>query len=357
MSNFIMTETSIYTTMVENSRYLEINLMFNVQSLVLLPPSIIEACSVVICKRLNNKEEERIAKSILNFLRNEQSQYLMDLKPPDAIFIDKERISKPIHILIPEYPTPLISDEQLSIIQAPFIDKILSNVIREKTSDILSIQDDEGLNYNSKILIQDLKRFPFEFQSEREIRLNINSKTITDNLDDLVKNKWLYRYENKISLGKGKGQFQPYVFTEKAIQEIGKQEIKGKGSIEHAFWQYRCAKYFTEKGYNIEIEYFPFEENNTDKNQSSLSSIDVVAQNNYEKIALEIELRDIPHIKDNIKKCINAGFDNIIIAVYGSKLMKRIQSIVLSNIESEKYTKEGKIKIEMLSSFLNLKNI
>lgn len=343
--------------MVEHSRYLEINLMFNVQSLVLLPPSIMEACSIIICKRLNNKEEERKAESTLNLLRNEQSQYLMALKPPDAIFIDKERTSTPIHILIPEYPknpTQSISDEQISIIQAPFISKTLRNVIRERTNDILSVKDDEELNYNSKILIQDLKRFPFNFQSERESILNLNAKTIADNLEDLVKNKWLYRYENKISLGKGKGQFQPYLFTEKAVQQIGKQEIKGKGSIEHAFWQYRCAKYFTEKGYYVEIEHFLSQEKIEEGKNSTLESIDVIACKNNERIAIEIELNDTPHIINNILKCINAGFDCLIIAVYGSKLMKRIQSMMLSNAETEKYSREGKIKIEMLSSFLNM---
>lgn len=337
--------------MVENSRYVEINLMFNVQSLALLPPSIVEACSVVICKRLNNKDEARRAESILNLSSEEQRQAMLALKPIDAIFIDKERASTPIHILIPRYPTQLISDEQIKYFQSAFINNILRNVVREKSADIKSTHEEE-LSYHSKILMQDLKKFPFDFQSEREIRLNINSRILADSLDDLVKKGWLYRYENKISLGKGKGQFQPYVFTEKSIGEFGKQEIKGKGSIEHAFWQVRCAKYFSKKGYDVEIEYFLSKENSVDK-ERSLHSIDVIAQNNSERVAIEIELNDTPHIKDNILKCINSEFDNIIIAVYNAKLKKRIQSIILSDTKIEKTSREGKIKIETLSAFLN----
>lgn len=89
------------------------------------------------------------------------------------------------------------------------------------------------------------------------------------------------------------------------------------------------------------------------KDKTSLHSVDLIAFNNEERIAIEIELHDTPHIQENILKCIKAGFDKIIVAVYGAKIMKKIQSHVLSNTEIEKWSKEGKIKYEMLSAFLN----
>jgi len=129
---------------------------------------------------------------------------MMGLKPVDAIFIDKERVLKPIHILIPKYPTKIVTDEHIKNAQGEFINKILEGVIRDKSVKIKTTEEEE-LPYQSKIIMEDLKIFPFNFQSEREIRLNMNSRIITDNLDKLVKNGWIRRHERKIALGKGVG--------------------------------------------------------------------------------------------------------------------------------------------------------
>ena len=259
-----------------------------------------------------------------------------------------------IHILVTRYPIERHSDEEMNAHQIHFIDRITGSIIREKPAQkvLINIQDKEKLSYNAKIIMQDLKKFPFDFQSEREVRLNINARIISENLEELEINGWLRRYENKISLGKGKGQFRLFLFTDKAINEFKRQDIRGKGSIEHVFWQARCAKHFSEKGYNVEIEYFPSEKNNVDEKETSLNSIDIIAYNNHERIAIEIELNDVPQNKKNIQKCIKQGFDKIIIAVYRSKLMQRIQRIILTDIEMEKWLKKGKIEIRLLSQFV-----
>jgi len=148
----------------------------------------------------------------------------------------------------------------------------------------------------------------------------------------------------KINLGKGKGQFQPYLFTEKANTEFGKQKIVGKGSLEHAFWQYRCAKYFSNRNYTVKIEHYLSDD---------ATSVDVVATKGRERVAIEIELNDTPHIKNNILKCMREGFDHIIIAVYGSKLKKRIHQIILADTEIERWLQSSKLHLQMLSAFLD----
>jgi len=112
------------------------------------------------------------------------------------------------------------------------------------------------------------------------------------------------------------------------------------------------AKYFTQKGYKTEIEHFLSETPVDNKNITSLQSIDIIACKNNEKIAIEIELHDTPHILSNINKCISTGFDTVIIAVYGARLMKQVQRIILSDIESEKWLRNEKLKIKMLTEFL-----
>jgi hypothetical protein len=88
------------------------------------------------------------------------------------------------------------------------------------------------------------------------------------------------------------------------------------------------------------------------KNES-LESIDVVASNKLERIAIEIELQDTQHIEENIAKCMRLNFDKVIIAVYGINLKKRVTKIVQTNPEMEKWYRQEKIQIELLSSFLN----
>ena len=85
-------------------------------------------------------------------------------------------------------------------------------------------------------------------------------------------------------------------------------------------------------------------------------SIDVVAQSDTEKIAVEIELQNnIDHIKENILKCVNSseGFDKIIVAVYDSKMMKRVQTIPASNPEIEKWLIAEKLEFRYLNEFLH----
>lgn len=307
--------------------------------------------ALILAKGLHSIDECYEAGKLLNLTENEQKEALLKLKIDEAFFIDKNRSPVGVKIKTFDFPDFNLTIEEINILQKEQMDGILSHVVRNNNLNNVGTAKEEELSYHLQILMQDLKRFPFDFQKEREARLNLNSIIISNTLESLVDKGQLYRYENKISLGKGKGQFQPYVFTEKSLGEFGKQEIKGKGSIEHAFWQTRCAKAFSKKGYDVEIEYFLSKENSVDK-ERSLHSIDVVARNDSEKIAIEIELNDTPHILDNVLKCINGEFDSVIFAVYGAKLMKRIQSMILANAKTEKFSREGKIKIEMLSSFL-----
>lgn len=343
--NTMMREASTYIRMVEESRYLDIHIMFNVQSVALLPQPIRESASIVICKRLNDKVEVSVIEKMMNFSLKEQSDIIMRLKIADAIYIDKERGAVPVPILVPLYPTQQISDEQIRAYQRGYIHRILEGVVRERPHQEDQVRKDEDeLSYSVKIIMEDLKRFTFDFQNEREIRLNTNVRIISEVLEDLVKKDWLRKHPNKINLGKGKGQFQPYLFTEKATKKFGKQKISGKGSIVHAFWQYHGNKHYSRRGYTADTEHFL---------SDNATSVDLDLTMNGERMAVEIELCDTPHIKDNILKCIKANYDKIIIAVYGSKLLKRVQQIALSNSEIEPWLSSQRLILKTLDEFLD----
>jgi hypothetical protein len=96
-------EVSSYARLVNESRYTNIAICFNVQSVVGIPQLIREAASIVICKRLNDKRECDTIAQMMNFSSYEQKEMMMKLGIQDAIFINKEKGAIPVHILIPEY--------------------------------------------------------------------------------------------------------------------------------------------------------------------------------------------------------------------------------------------------------------
>ena len=344
-------EDSIYTRIVNEARYLNITLMFIVQSALSIPAPIREGASIVFCKRVNDKKETRELAEILNLTSKEQSDILMYLKRPDGIFINKEKGSIPVSIINPAYPVLEVTDEEIEKHQFGHLNKILEGVIRkEKDTNNTETEGEKKrethkeIDYDTTLVIQDLVRFPFDFQAERAIRLNINVSIISKILTNIIENGLIEKPKNKINLGKGKSPFQPYLLTKEGIKRFGKQKIKGKGSLEHAFWQYRCSKYFNEKNYNTEVEYFL---------NDGRSSIDVVAIKGNEKIAIEIELNKTEHIQHNILKCMNAEFNTTVIAVYGSTTAKYVETILLTNPQIEEWYRKDKIILRMLPEFLD----
>lgn len=330
-------------------RYAKLKLLCVTQGLSQVKNLIKQNSSFVMIKGVHTLEESHEAGALLNFPEKNTSEALLNLNIDEAFIIDKTRSVSGIKIKTNDFPDFHLKIDEINDFRKDEMNEILSHVVfkTDEIADEVSTTDGEELSYQLKIVMEDLKKFPFDFQKERCERLNLNDRIIADNLEELVKEGWLSRYESLISLGKGRGQFQAYLFTEKAVKDFGRQNIKGKGSIEHSFYQYRIAKYYSGRGYKTEIEYFPFR---NDESQS-LESIDVYAENERERISIEIELNDTPHIIDNIKKCIITDCDKLIMAVYGSKLMKRVQSMVLSNPEMEALLKANKIEIKMLSAF------
>ncbi|OVE79133.1 hypothetical protein BVY01_03420 [bacterium I07] len=343
--DYMLRETSIYLRLANEMRYTNSTLMVNVQSVTTLPQIIREGASVVLCKRLNDQDEVSVIGKMMNFSSQEQYDAIMSLKISDAIFIDKERGSIPISVIVPNYPTQVIDDEMIDHFQSGHIHRIIGGVIREKPrEEERAERKQEDLAYNSKVVLEDLKRFPFDFQHERERRLSMNVRIISDTLDGLLKQGWIRKHDKKINLGKGKGQFQPYLFTEKTVVKFGKQNILGKGSIDHAFRQYRADKHYSERGYQTEMEHFLSDRSH---------SVDLVVTKNGQRLAVEIELNDTPHVLDNIHKCIHENFDLIIIAVYGAKLLKRIQKLVLADELAENWLRQQKLQLMSWDQFLD----
>jgi len=349
-------EPSVFQSMVNIIRYTKMHIVFLTQGVRLLPANIREACSVVFAKRMNDTREFfSLSQIISSDPRDEKKQqFVMGMDVSDEIFINKEQYAVPVHIIIPEYPTQKISDELIHEQLNKNINQLLVNVRKRRKSEFSENKntDEENLKYQEKIILEDLKKFPFDFQHERCNRLDMNSKHFTENLENLTNKTWLRKHDTRINLGKGKGQFQLYLFTDKTIEKIGKQNIVGKGGLEHSFWQNRVAKYYNARGYKTEIEHFLTEDETTSKEHNWRQSVDVTASKKSEKIAVEIELNNTKQIKQNIEKLINTDYVKIIIAAYGRNLLKQTLRVASCDALIEKELRSGRLKIIALQVFL-----
>ena len=344
-------EDSIYARLVNESRYINMTIMFVVQSALSVPSPIRQGASLVFCKRVNDKNEARTLNEILNLSTENQKEYLLKIKVADTIFVNKEKGAVPISIINPPYPVRHVTEDEILSHQSDQLIKILGNVSREnqKKNNEEPLNDkpksgSEEFDYNMILVIYDLLNFPFDFQSERAIRLNLNKSILSATLSKLIEFGFIQKHTTKINLGKGKSPYQHYMFTEKGINKFGKQKIHGKGSLEHAFWQNRCKKYYDRISYETKIEYYLADGH---------SSIDLVVLRDEEKIAIEIELNETDHIQDNILKCINEDFNQIIVAVYSLKLAKYVKRTLLNHPVIEENYREKRVALKMLSEFLD----
>lgn len=191
MRNTSLREISSYLRLINESRYLNFILEFNIQSVVEIPQLLREGLTLIIGKRMNDQLEAETIAKMMNFINEEQKQVVLHLKIADGIYIDKERGAIPVPIISPKYPTQNVPDELINSHQAGVIQKITGCVLKEKPVRTEQTTHKEELSYQSRLIMEDFKNFPFDFQNEREIRLNINVSIIADTLKKLLKQGWM----------------------------------------------------------------------------------------------------------------------------------------------------------------------
>lgn len=88
-------------------------------------------------------------------------------------------------------------------------------------------------------------------------------------------------------------------------------EERGKGGLEHRFWQQKIADFYQDKGYEVKIEH-----------EIDGKSIDVFAEKE-EKIGIEVAMSAKGEIK-NIKKDLELDLDQLIMACKNERVMSDI---------------------------------
>jgi hypothetical protein len=127
--------------------------------------------------------------------------------------------------------------------------------------------------------------------------------------------------------------------TQKNIKDVKIEKVFNKNaSWEHEYWKYRIGMYYRKKGFDVTYEYRIGEG----------KSVDVVAEKDGRKIAIEMETGKSDYLY-NIKKNLDYGFDEIIVAALNKATRERI----VSELKDAGQGKEKRIEVVEVSGFLN----
>lgn len=137
-----------------------------------------------------------------------------------------------------------------------------------------------------------------------------------------------------------RGRLKVLALTDKGKKAIRNVKIKKvfhkKGSWEHEYWKYRVGEYYKKKGYKVTFEYKIGEG----------KSVDIVAEKDGKKIGIETETGKSDAIY-NIKKDLDAGFDEVICVC----LTEKIKNDIISQLKEAGLDKGEEIKVFRIAEF------
>jgi predicted transcriptional regulator len=278
-----------------------------------LNPFRIEIIPFSVQKAITEEQLSIVMKPLLEKL----SQQVVPRTPYDQILEGKRKRTETRHADEPKKP-----EDQTH--KSPEVPDNYPKPIRQ--------QEDERVEGNILIkILTSIREEPFIDQQERIRRLNLSTSSSTNNkyFKELEKEELVI--PQKISLGSKKGVKVFYEITDKGKEYARMKDfhIPGKGDFKHKFWQNTIKKYLKSMGYNAEIE-----------KRIGTKNVDVGFNINGKQAAVEIELSP-GHLIENVTKDLEAGCDIIIIAVqnktqvttYRKKIQKALDGDVLKRIE------------------------
>ena len=190
-----------------------------------------------------------------------------------------------------------------------FIKKVSSGKLKKKFSTFDNTElDQEQMNF----LIHVTEK-PFLFHSDRYEKIGLSGSKGNGIKKDLVREGYLE--EAEINTGKRGANPKIVGLTKKGKRVLREEDVeiieRGKGGLEHRFWQHKIAEHFEEKDYNTKIEH-----------EVDSKSIDVYAENG-EKIGIEVAMGPKGEV-ENIEKDLEVGLDKLIVACNDERTMSDI---------------------------------
>lgn len=299
-----------------------------------------------ICFGLKHKADMfTISESLL--LDKEQIDFLGQLETGLAICKLQGRYFKPFLVKFPLFPIQkgVVSDSDLK--RRNGSDSEESEVIRLEKEISKLVSSIEGLvNKEEKKVVltreergflADIAQNPISGVVARYTRMGIN-RYQGNQIQGRLLDKKLISWK---PISTRKGRLKVLVLTDegkKAIPDIEIEKVFHKqGSWEHEYWKYKVGEHYRKKGYEVTFEY----------KIGAGKSVDIVAEKDGKKIAVEIETGKSDSVY-NIKKDLEAGFDEMVIIALSEDTEKRLkEQLMASNT-----TKIEKVKIICLKNLL-----
>lgn len=314
-----------------------------------------------ICMNLKHKADMRmISESLL--LDNGQIDFLGQLEVGTAIVKLQGRYFHPFLVKIPLFPIRkgIITDKDIkreiggySVENELIRAKMLLNEVVRDFRDIANREGENGRTRHKendgqetsdkeRELLIDIGKFPVSGVTTRYTRLGWSRYQGNKIQNELIK-KGLLTMRPVSTM---KGQIKVLVLTDKGketIKDVKIIKVFGKNaSWEHEYWKYRIGMHLKKKGYEVTFEYKIGEG----------KSVDVVAEKNSKKIAIEVETGKSDFVY-NVKKNLDSGFDEIVVTVLDGRIKEKIsQGLKEAGMDGEE-----KVKVIEIADFLDTSNV
>ncbi len=163
----------------------------------------------------------------------------------------------------------------------------------------------------------DIYKYPLAGVVKRYTRFQV-SKRKGNEIKEKLENE---NFIKTIDISTLRGRIKLFEITEmgqQIITPLGYQKKSWrKGGVEHQYWQYKVAQYYQYQGYIVK-ENYPL---------GNGKEVDIVVEKNNEKIAIEIETGK-SDILENIEKCREKEFMQIICLTITHKLMEKVKDVL-----------------------------
>lgn len=278
-----------------------------------------------ICFGLKHKEDmQTISESIL--LERSEVDFLGQLETGYAIVKLQGRFFKPFLVRFPlfEVEKGKISDDEIrrrfrsysaesEVVRVESeVSKVISE-IRGLVNKERSGGASEELSEEERKLLEDIACFPISGVVERYERIGLN-RYQGNKVQRSLLSKGLIAWR---TLSTRNGRIKVLVLTsegKKAIPDVRVEKVFHKNAgFEHETAKARVAEYFRKRGYSVTFEY----------KLSGGKAIDLVAEKEGKRIAIEVETGKSDSLY-NVRKAIEAGFDEVVVVAVGNQVKKKI---------------------------------
>ena len=291
-------------------------------SLLSLPARGNTWCTIVL--NLKDSKDVNSAASAL-LLESSDKKILGRLDTGQAVTKIQGRWHKPFLINVPYIPIRKgsVSDLMISDLMRPYSTCSTSETLTTAEERQIPQNDDQrskevGITSEEQILLHDIHSNKLSGVVERYRRLQWSRRKGNELKNSLLKKQLIETEEIPTKSGR--------VIVLK-LTKIGKSNIDQpisqdirEGGITHEFWKNKYAQILKNEGFDITFE----------KSIGDGKYVDVVASKNDIRIAIEVETGR-SDILTNIKKCLEANFDRIIVVAVNEKIESKVKSLLESN--------------------------